>query len=370
MAGLHLEGIRVVDITVVWAGPFATQLMADWGAEVIRIESCQHWMVTTRGYEARPPQSIINKKVSMPWLRGYPGWKSHPRSWNRFPFFNAHARNKLSMTVDLTRPEGMDIFKRLIGKADIFLENNGPDAMDALGITYEMMRAQKPDIIMIRMPAYGLSGPYRNYRSYGWQMEHTAGLSLLRSYRDMDATSSTAVYHCDAASAAMAAFAAITALHHRDRTGRGQFIEVAQVESLIGQLGESVMDYVMNGRVQHTVHNWDPAMATAPHNCYRCRGDDRWVNIAVGSEAEWHGLCRAMGDSAWTKEERFRTTMERIRNQDELDKLMETWTLEHDHIALMHLLQAHGVPAGAVFDGRDAFNCPHLKDRGYFEPLT
>ena len=112
--GLPFEGIRVVDLTVVWAGPFACQLMADWGAEVIRVESCQHWQISTRGYQARPPQSIINPQVALPWWRGYPGWKAHPRSWNRFPWFNVHARNKLSMTVDLTRPEGVDILKRLV----------------------------------------------------------------------------------------------------------------------------------------------------------------------------------------------------------------------------------------------------------------
>ena len=370
MAGLYLEGIRVVDITVVWAGPFACQLLADWGAEVIRVESCQHWMVNTRGTQARPPQSIISNEIAMPWARGYPGWKAHPRSWNRFPWFNTHARNKLSMTVDLTKPEGMDIFKRLIRKADIFLENNAPDAMDNLGITYDMLRAEKPDIIMIRMPGWGLTGPYKYYRAFGSQMEHTVAHSYLRGYRDMDPTSLTSTYHCDSAAGGTAAFAAVMALRRRDRTGQGQFIEVAQVEAMIPQLGQSMLDYTMNGRVQKTVHNWDPALARAPHNCYCCKGDDRWINITVTSEEEWEALCRAMGNPPWTREERFSDTLSRIKNQEALDKLVEAWTLQHDNMALMHLLQKEGVPAGAVFNAESAYNDPHLKDRGFFQQMT
>jgi len=370
MTGLYFKGIRVVDITVVWAGPYVAQMFADWGAEVIRVESCQHWMVNTRGQQARPTQATIGPEIALPWARGYPEWKAHPRSWNRFPWFNVHARNKLSMTADLTRPEGMDIFKRLIQKTDIFIENNAPEAMDKMGVTYEMLKEQKPDIIMIRMPGWSLNGPYRNYRAFGLHMEHTCGHSQIRGYRDMDPSTLTVSFHCDAAGGATAAYAAAVALRHRERTGKGQLIEIPQIEGMIPQLGQSMMDYAMNGRVQKTVHNWDPAMARAPHNCYRCQGDDRWINITVTSEEEWRALCQAMGNPPWSAEDRFADVLGRLKNQEELDKLVESWTVQHDNMALMHMLQEAGVPAGAVFNAEDAYNDPQLKERGFFEPLT
>ena len=135
-------------------------------------------------------------------------------------------------------------------------------------------------------------------------------------------------------------------------------------------LGQAVMDYSMNGRVQGTVGNRDVGLSMAPHGCYRCKGDDRWVVIAVGSDEEWQGLCRAMGNPPWTKERRFSDALGRVKHHGELERLIEGWTVQHDHYALMHILQREGVPAGPVMDGRDCYNDPHLKDRGLFERVT
>lgn len=370
MGDLPLKGIRVIDITVVWAGPYATQLLADWGAEVIRVESCQHWQTYTRGTEARPSQATIGRDVGLPWFRGYPGWKGHPRSWNRFPWFNTHARNKLSMTVDLTRPEGMEIFKRLVSKSDLLIENNSVNVMEKLGISYDMLKDFKSDIIMIRMPAWGLSGPCSGYRAFGLQMEHTCGHSYIRGYRDEPPTTLTPCFHADAAAGATAAFTALMAMRQRDRTGNGQFIEIPQTEVMIPQLGQSIMDCTMNGRVQKTVGNWDPSGAMAPHNCYRCQGDDRWINITVTSEEEWRLLCKVMGDPDWCKKECFADAAARIKNQEALDEFMETWTITQENIALMHRLQEAGVPAGAVFNAEDAFKDPHLNEREFFQEMS
>ena len=370
MEDLPLRGIRVIDLTVVWSGPYATQMLADWGAEVIRVESCQHWQTYTRGTEARPSQSTIGRKVALPWFRGYPEWKAHPRSWNRFPWFNTHARNKLSMTVDLMRPEGMDIFKRLVPKADLLIENNSVDTMDKMGISYELLKELKPDIIMIRMPGWGLTGPYSGYRAFGLQMEHTCGHSYIRGYKDTPPTTLTTSFHCDAVAGGTAAFTALLALRQRGRTGRGQFIEIPQIESMIPQLGQSIMDYTMNGRVQTTVQNWHPSLAMAPHNCYRCRGDDRWINITVTSEDEWQALCGVMGHPDWTREERFADTLSRVKNQEALDERIEAWTMTQENIPLMHRLQEAGVPAGAVYNAADVFADPHLKERGFFQEMT
>jgi crotonobetainyl-CoA:carnitine CoA-transferase CaiB-like acyl-CoA transferase len=370
MQNLPLQGIRVIDLTVVWSGPYATQMLADWGAEVIRVESCQHWQNYTRGTEARPSQPTIGRKVALPWFRGYPDWKAHPRSWNRFPWFNTHARNKLSMTVDLMRPEGMDIFKRLVPKADLLIENNSVDTLDKMGISYDLLKELKPDIIMIRMPGWGLTGPYSGHRAFGLQMEHTCGHSYIRGYKDTPPTTLTTSFHCDAVAGGTAAFAALMALRQRDRTGKGQFIEIPQIEAMIPQLGQSIMDFTMNGRVQTTVQNWHPSLAMAPHNCYRCQGDDRWINITVTSDDEWQAFCDVMGHPDWTRDGRFADALNRVKNQEALDERIEAWTMTQENIPLMHRLQEVGVPAGAVYNAVDVFADPHLKERGFFQEMT
>jgi crotonobetainyl-CoA:carnitine CoA-transferase CaiB-like acyl-CoA transferase len=284
--------------------------------------------------------------------------------------FNSHARNKLSMTVDLNRAEGMDIFRRLIRVSDVFIENNAPGTMEKMGITYEMLKQEKPNIIMVRMPGFGLYGPYRDYRGYGPHFENTIGHASLRGYPDMDPTTLTPDYHCDASAGACAAMALVMALRYRNKTGKGQFIEVGQIETMIPHLGQAIMDCVMNGRVQRSAGNHDPGLSMAPHSCYRCKGEDRWINIAISGEEQWRALCRVMGNPAWASEECFSDVLGRWKHQHELDRLIEAWTLEHDHIALMHMLQGEGVPAGAVLDARDCYNDPHLKERGFFEELT
>lgn len=367
MARLPLEGIRIADLTVVWAGPFATQFLADWGAEVIRVESLQHWQQLTRGPIARPPKELMAKEQIVPWVGGYVDRDPGERPWNRHPYFNAHARNKLCMTVDLTKPKGKDIFKRLVEVSDIVFENNSPEVTEKWGFTYEELVKIKPDIIVVNMPCLGLSGPYKYYRMRGFELECLCGHTLLRGYPGLDPTTIADVYHCDAASGACAALATVMALRHRRKTGRGQHIEIPQAETLIPQLGQAIMDYTLNRRVQQTMGNRDPS---AIQGCYRCKGEENWVNITISSDEEWQGFCRAMGNPQWTKEERFGDALSRYQNHDELDKLIEEWTRQHDHYAIMFMLQKEGVPAGAVMSSRDCFNDPHLKERGFFEPLT
>ena len=178
MAKLPLEGLRILDMTVVWAGTYCTTLLADLGAEVIRIESIQTMQPITRGSMAHPSKTVI--EGMQPFVAAMPDREPGQRPWNRYPLFNAHARNKLSMTVDLLRPEGMDIFKKLVKISDGFVENNVTETMDKLGISYETLQEQNPKLIMLRMPAYGNSGPYSNYRSLGVHMEGVIGHTLLR----------------------------------------------------------------------------------------------------------------------------------------------------------------------------------------------
>ncbi len=372
---LPLEGVRVADLTLVLAGPFATMLLADWGAEVIRIEPLQNRQPSTRGRYLRPTaEHIIAEKH---WGNAYPNWEPGRRPWNRWPAFQAHGRNKLAMTVDFNQREGIEIIQRIVAVSDIAIENNAPDTVDKLGFGYEVLRRVKPDLVMVRMPAYGLTGPHRNYRSLGAHLEGTAGHTHIRGYPDTDPTATEDVYFGDAAASLGAAYAAVLSLHEARRTGRGQLIEFAQVENLVPFFGELFLDYQMNGRIAtrggNDYYDW------APHNTYPTAGRDRWIAIAVGSEEHWRGLVQAMNSSAGPSKDsgfaslagdpRFVTRQSRFQHRRELDEIVARWTSQRLGRWLMELLQRHGVPAGVVNDDHDACEDRHLAARGFFETL-
>ena len=285
-----LRGVRVLDLTQVWAGPHATMFLADWGAEVIRIEST-HWFVGgTRGQMVHPPKEAV--LLQKGYLCAYPDWEPEPNPWNKFPMFQSHARNKLSMTLDLRRPDGLEILWDLARTADVLIENNAKETMDGLGVTYDAVRRVRPDIIMIRMPGYGLTGEYEEWRAFGPQMEAVAGHTSLWGYTDLDTSNRNNTFVADAGSGMTAAAAALMALLHRQRTGEGQFIELDQTENVATFLGEAFADYTMNGRVPTTLGNRHPTMA--PHGAYPCDGEDEWLAVSVSTDAEWRGLCAAM----------------------------------------------------------------------------
>ncbi len=361
---LPLEGIRILDMTVVWAGTYCATLLADMGAEVIRLESIKRLPPITRGYIPYPPKEVIEGLPAF--VAAMPGREPGKRPWNRYPLFNAHGRNKLGITVDLTQPSGMDIFKRLVAVSDAFVENNVTETMDKLGISYELMREINPRIIMLRMPAYGNTGAYRDYRSLGVHMEGVIGHTIVRGYEDMDQSSSTNVFAADAAGGAQGAFAMLAALHFRKRTGKGQLVELAQAENMIAYTGRFFMDYAMNKRDSSTIGN---RHTSAIQGCYPCAGDDRWVNITLFDDGDWAVFCETIGKPDWCSDERFSSHAGRYANQRDLDAHIAEWTRRHDHYEVMHILQAARVAAGPVMDQRDAFADPHLQERGIFEEV-
>lgn len=368
MVRLPLEGIRVVDVTVVWAGPHCTQLLAEWGAEVIRVEPLQHIQPSTRGAEVHITQEMVdsNPEQSIP-LHAFPKRQVNPRPWNRSPAFNSHARNKRSMTLDVTMPEGLAAFRRLIAVSDVFVENNVAETIEKAQIRYEDLVPDNPRLIMLRMPAYGLSGPFKNYRSFGTHMEGMTGHHHLRTYPNLDPSMVADGFTADAAGGVMGALAVMMALRHRRRTGKGQLIELAQAENFMAYLGEIVLDTAMNNRNWPSQGNAHPTHA--PHNAYPCMGDDRWITIDVGSDAQWHALCEVMGNPAWTEDARFADTLSRWHHRDDLDALLSGWTRTQNEVDLFHRLTARGIPAGPVQDERDAYACPQLGDRRFFEEL-
>ena len=365
-ARLPLDNIRVLSLGVVLAGPNAATLLADWGAEVIRAEPRSTLQANTRGFMARVPQAVID--ANRVWTVAYPNWVAGERGFNRSPFFTAHARNKKSMTIDVRQPEGREQLLRLISISDVVVENNVPETIDKLRLGYEQLKKARPDIIMLRMPAYGLSGPYKNFRSLGAQLEGAAGHSLIRGYPDVDPSLIEDVYFADACAATSGAFAVAAALRQRNRTGQGQVIEMSQTENLIPFFGELILDYQVNGRLPERKGN--DLYTMAPHNVYACSGEDRWVAIAVANDEEWAGLRRAMSEPAWAAELRFATQRARYENRRDLDALLVDWTRPRHNRWIMERLQREGVRAGALNNEPDAFLDPQLNARGFFETLT
>lgn len=382
--GLPLHGIRVLDLTIVWAGPFASQLLADMGAEVIRVESLQRPDSNTRG-QTRVNQAML---ATGPWGAQYPDRKAGDRPWERGAGTNLQARNKLSMTLDWERPRGMEIFKRLFARSDVLLDNNAAATLEKLGVTYEAFSPINPRLVWVSLPAYGMSGPYKYHKGYGANVEAIVGHTWLRGYTDSDPTTTYPVYHADAAAASSAAFATLAALWWRRRSGRGQHIDLSQAENMVHHLSQAVMDYSINGRSQRTLGNGHPWMT--PHDIFPCRDphptasdtgsavngsgspseSDRWIAIAVANDAEFTSLCGVMGRSDLVEDERFATIMGRRANQAALQEEIAHWTRQRTPIEAMTALQRGGVRAGALHTAREVLDDPQLAARDFFETVV
>jgi crotonobetainyl-CoA:carnitine CoA-transferase CaiB-like acyl-CoA transferase len=366
---LPLEGLRVVDVTVVWAGPHCTQLLGEWGAEVIRVEPLQHIQPSTRGAETRTSRAQAQAQRGNGLLLGatYPDRDPGERPWNRVPAFNTHAHNKRSMTLDVMEPGGLEIFERLVAISDVLVENNAPDTVERAGITYERLSRVNPRLIMLRISAYGLSGPYKYYRSFGTHIEAAIGHHYLRGYPDLDPSMTGDAYTADAAGGVQGAFAVLLALRHLRRTGKGQMIELSLAENFMPYLGEAILDYTMNGRVAAPQGNQHPSHA--PHGVYPCAGEDRWIAIDIGSDAEWKALCQVLNCPAWRNDPRFATALSRWHHRDQLDRLLAERTAPEEAHDLFQRLQAAGVVAGPVQNEADVYACPELAARGFFQRM-
>jgi crotonobetainyl-CoA:carnitine CoA-transferase CaiB-like acyl-CoA transferase len=358
-----LAGVRVIDLCVVWTGPFGTELLGDLGAEVIKLENIHRMQPYTRGNR----RALTKEEVagSGSWGEGYPGRDPGDRPYERDPSYVPLFRNKLSMTVDLRSERGRANFLKLVAVSDALFENNVPETLEKLGITYDVLREVNPRLIMLRCPAFGGSGVYKNYRGWGNQIEAMCGHSVLRGYPDLDPTHNTGVFACDYQTGAVGAFALMAALNYREETGKGQEIELAQVENSAFMFPQSTMDYLLNGRIQRTTGNREAG--AAPSGVYPCRGEDRWIAIAVNDDREWAALAGVMRRPELAGDDRFATALARRTHLDELDALLSAWTANHDNRALALELQAAGVTAGPIQDARDLLECPQMRERGFFE---
>ena len=345
-----LEGLRILDFTWLLAGPYATRILADFGAEVIKVQS---------------------RKIAT-------GAES-----NTTGYFNTWNRNKLGLTLDMGRPEARDIALRLVKVSDVVMENFTPRVMSNWGLSYKDFKKVKPDIIMLSMSGMGETGPWRDFAALGSTIQAFSSMTYLTCFPHKIASPSArndskeigqdsplglGYSYADPVAGLFAVFAVLAALEYRDKTGQGQHIDISEYETMCSLLGPAILDYTVNGNIATPQGNNPGYIQAAPYSCFKCLGDDRWCVIAIFTEEEWQALRRALSNPAWGKEERFSTLSRRKEHADELNKLLEQWTVKHTAEEVMTLLQQAGVPAGAVEDANALANNPQLRARNFFVP--
>ena len=340
-----LAGLRVADFTWVWAGPFCTLQLAHLGAEVIRVESATRLCVT---------------RLLPPFAEFKPGT-------NRSGYFNQYNQGKRSITLDLKRPEAIEVARRLCAASDIVVENFAAGVMERMGLGYEALRSLRPDLIMIALSGYGATGPDSDKVSYGPAQVPLSGLSSVTGYRGWPPMH-VGVSYGDPTGGLHGAVAVLAALLHRARTGAGQYIDLSQWETTMSVLPDAITAWTMNGVQPERDGNRDPHMA--PHGIFRSAGEDRWVAVAVEDDAAWPRLAAAIGRPELADDPRYRTVVDRKRHEDDLEALLTEWTGARTPEEATALLQAAGVAAFTVASNRDLAEDPHLAGREFFVDLA
>ena len=354
-AGLPLAGIRVLELAEGWAGPMTGMWLGDLGAEVIKLEAVQRFDHARGAVDVHPSLASF-----------YPRRDPGPRPWDVNSGYVQANRNKLGMTLDLSRPKGVELFKRLVAVSDVVVTNMVTGVPEKMGIGYDVLSKIRPDLVMLSCSGFGLTGPYAKRVTMGGAMDGIAGYGALRHYPDQAPDTVNYSTHTDVVTGMTNAVAILAALVQRERTGKGQQVEVSGVEASLHHIPEALMDYAIQGRIRTAAGNDHPLMA--PHGVYRCAGEDRWIAISVYRDAQWSALRAALGNPEWARDERFDSRDGRRFQRLELDRRIADWTRPQDPIALMERLQALGIPAAAVHDAADHARDPHFAARGFHQP--
>lgn len=336
-----LDGIRVADFTWVWAGPTCTMQLAHMGAEVIRMET------TNR---------ICTLRMLPPWAGGTPG----P---NKAGYFNQYSQGKRAILLNIAEPEGAEIARQIVAMSDVAAENFAGGVMNKLGLGYEVLNQVRPEIVMISMSGFGQTGPEAGYVSYGPAQVPMSGLSQLTGYKDWQPMH-VGMSYGDPNAGLHGAFAVLAALYHRDRTGKGQYIDMSQWESSMNVIGEAFMHHAMNG--EQPERNGNRHQFMSPHGVFMCAGDDRWIAIACADDAEWRNLTEVMGRPELAGDPKYRTLADRQANEDDLDMAIMEWTLQFDPADLTEKLQAAGVSAHTPSKNQEVLYDEHMVGRDFF----
>lgn len=337
MAKPPLDGIRIADFTWVWAGPFCTLQLAHLGAEVIKIET-----------RTRP---CVTRQLP-PWPEGKPG------GLNRSGYFNQYNQGKRSLTLNFKDPAAHEVARKLVAKSDVVVNNFAHGVMDKMGFGYGALKQIKPDIIMASLSGYGDTGPYRDYIAYGPAQVPLSGLSALTGYKGWPPMHSGFSY-ADPNAGVHGAFAILAALIHLKKTGEGQYIDMSQWECAMALLPEGILDYSFNGVEPERIGNRDPLMA--PHGVFRCLDRpekvlgntiDQFVAITCEDDLDWRRLAAAIGRPELADDPKFAKLQSRKTNEDELEAIVEQWTVKQRAADVAEKLQSVGVTAAVVADNR------------------
>lgn len=339
MKRLPLEGIRVADLTMMWAGPFATRLLAEMGAEVIKIESPRAW---------------DNIRTLIP----QPG---APDPWNSSYYFNDYNRDKKSLTLDLADPRGRATFLRVVEHCDVVMENYRAEVLDNLGIGYEVLKQVRRDIVLVSMAGYGKTGAERGYVGFGPIIEQMSGLASMTGYGDDGVPFKTGISYGDPVAGKAAAAAVPLALIRRRKTGEGAFIDLAQREVMSTLIGEAFVAASVRGEAPQHRGNRQPGYFA--QGVYRCRGEEQWIAISLRTADDWRRLCAATGIV-----EHLGALAEGAR-ADEIDRRIANWCAWRDPQDAMETVARAGVAAGRVLDTKVIHDDPHLEERGFWVDL-
>ena len=332
-----------MDFTWIHAGPSATRILADQGAEVIKVESNQA-LAVVGGPASRTARGLGQR-----------------HNWNA---------GKRSISLNMKKPEALNIAKRLVSVSDVVAENFSGRVMSGWGMDYQSIRQIRPDLVMLSMSGFGRTGPWKDRVSYGQTLQALSGFTCLTGFPE-DEPSGPASAYSDAVAGMAGAQAVLLALIHRSRTGTGQLIDLSQFEALSTLLETLVLELSAGQpEINHRRNgNRLPHGGGAPHGVYRCQGDDRWVAITVFTQQDWTRFAAAIGHPHWTVDKRFTSIASRNRYADQLDNLVESWTLERTPEDAMEALQSARVSAGVVQTGADLAQDKHLKDRRFFRSV-
>jgi crotonobetainyl-CoA:carnitine CoA-transferase CaiB-like acyl-CoA transferase len=342
-----LEGIRVVEFTQGMAGPWIGRMLAWCGAEVIRVESHRVPGVVRLYVSPHEPEAGIQPELS-PWLT----------DWDA---------GKLFVAMDLKQAGGVELARRLVARADIAIENHRAGAMANLGLGWDDLERSNPKLIGLSSSGFGDGGPHPHYVTWGPNIEAMSGLATLSGFEHRDCAMTQYAYP-DALSALHGLFAILCALDHRDRTGEGQRISIAQLETTVAMIGPQMIEQLLDARAPHKLGN--RSLYMSPHGCYPCHGDDRWCVICVRSDAEWFTLASIPELETLVADPRFTSLPGRLAAWDEIDAAIAGWTSRHDAYSLVEQLQSLGIASGVVQDTEDQYQRDaHLAERGYFESI-